>query len=404
MSAKEPPVRQEVIFELDFISSLGRKICLYPFIGKSKPMIMGYFVFYILAATTALQLFLTLVLASASDLLEIINIAPNLGVCIMTVIKYTKLETHKDVYNEIFFHFRDGMWDIVSPNSKIQKSIITKYRKIAMIINRFLLYYSIPLTVVVDSFPYIFMKYEEKFHDLREYLYPFEGWYPFNKIEYYGIVYVWESCMTAVVVIVYLFANMIHASYIVFTCMELRILGCCLEDLISPSDVENIKKGFNVNAIQFGIEKKFKIIIARYEYLAKKCAALDSVLGGAMLLNYSLGAIFICLTAFTCTVVDNSYKRVRYFFMCMSLLVEIFNQCLIGQILSDHSENLTNSIYSSNWIYASPETKKIILMLILRTQKPFEFTGNGYVTMNMNTFSRICSNSYQFFNLLRTMF
>ncbi|CAG4949023.1 unnamed protein product [Colias eurytheme] len=404
MSTTKLPVREEVLVELDFISSLGSKICLCPFSGKSKYKIMGYFIFFMLALTTTLQLFLTLVLASATDLLEIINIAPNLGVCIMTVIKYTKLETHKDLYNEIFLHFRDGMWDIVSPYSDTQINIIKKYRKIAMFINRFLLYYAIPLIVIVDSFPYIFMKYEEKFFGVKEYLYPFEGWYPFDKVKFYGIVYIWESCMTVVVVNVYVFANMVHATYIVFTCMELRILGCCLEELISPNDVKNITNGFNVDAIHLRTVRKLKIIIARHEFLAKKCAALDAVLGGAMLLNYSLGAIFICLTAFTCMVVDNLYKRVRYFFMCMSLFVEIFNQCLIGQILSDHSATLTNSIYSSNWLYASPEAKKIMLMLMLRTQKPFEFTGNGYVTMNMHTFSRICGTSYQFFNLLRTLY
>lgn len=53
------------------------------------------------------------------------------------------------------------------------------------------------------------------------------------------------------------------------------------------------------------------------------------------------------------------------------------------------SENLTETIYYSNWLYASPEVKKIMLMLIARTQKPFKLTANGYLTMNMNTLGSV---------------
>ncbi|CAH2076776.1 unnamed protein product, partial [Iphiclides podalirius] len=133
-------------------------------------------------------------------------------------------------------------------------------------------------------------------------------------------------------------------------------------------------------------------------------ASLDNVLGCAMFLNYSLGAVLICLTAFTFTMVDSFYLSVRYFSFFVSLLVESFNLCIAGQILSDHSQDLTKSIYSADWPNASPQVKKLMLMFMMRTQKPFQLTANGYLVMNLNTFSAICSTSYQFFNLLRTMY
>ncbi|CAH2108476.1 unnamed protein product [Euphydryas editha] len=398
-------LRQDVVLELEFLQSMGLKIFLYPFIGRSKLIMVGYFITHVLVLCTAVQLGLTLFSYDTKDWLEIINVAPNLGVVIMTVIKYTKIQTHKELYDDIFEHFRDEMWDIVATDSIAHQNIVKKYKWVTMVINRFLLYYSISLTIVVDSFPYLVMIYENKAHGVTdEYLYPFDGWYPFDKVKWYSAAYTWESFMTAIVVCVYSFSNMIHASCIGFICMELKILGNCLEEILSPEDVVNITEGRNVNVIHRTVLKKLKIIITKHEYLAKKSAKLDAVLGDAMLLNYSLGAIFICLTAFTFTVVDNFYKSVRYFFMFISLLIEVFNQCIFGQILSDHSENLTEAIYYSNWPYASPEVKQIMLMLIMRTQKPFKLTANGYHTMNMNTFSRICSTSFQFFNLLRTVY
>ncbi|XP_050346836.1 putative odorant receptor 92a [Nymphalis io] len=398
-------LRQEVVNELEFLQSMGTKIFLYPFIGKKFPEMIGYFITYILVLCTAVQLALTLFSFSTKDWLEIINVAPNLGVVIMTVIKYTKIQIHKELYDEIFNHFRDDMWNIVGQNSTEHKRIIKKYKWITVMINRFLLYYSILLTIVVNSFPYLVMLYESKANGVTgEYLYPFDGWYPFDKVKWYTVAYIWESCMTAVVVCVYGFSNMIHASYIIFICMELRILGNCLEEILSPENIVDISEGLNVDLIHSSVTRKLKIIIAKHEFLAKRSAKLNAALGDAMLLNYSLGAVFICLTAFTFMVVDNLYKSVRYFFMFASLLVEIFNQCFIGQVLSDHSENLTNDVYFSNWPNASPEAKKIMLMLMMRTQKPFKLSGNGYFDMNMDTFGSICSTSYQLFNLLRTIY
>ncbi|CAF4835527.1 unnamed protein product [Pieris macdunnoughi] len=248
------------------------------------------------------------------------------------------------------------------------------------------------------------MWFEERFLGIKEYLYPFEAWYPFDKIKFYAPAYIWESCMTAVVVSLYVMTNMLHATYIIFTCMELRILGNCLEELISEKDVDNIKKGVEINGIYKRSVTKIKMIISRHDILAKQIGALDTILGDTMIINYSLGAVFISLTAFTSTVVGNFYKRVRYSYMCLSLIVECFSQCFMGQIISDHSQNLTNSIYSSNWPYASPETKTIMLLFMMRTQKPFELTAKGYIVMNMDTFRRICRTSYQLFNLLRTIY
>lgn len=53
------------------------------------------------------------------------------------------------------------------------------------------------------------------------------------------------------------------------------------------------------------------------------------------------------------------------------------------------SKNLTEAIYFSDWSNASPEAKKLMLMFMVRTQKPFQLTGNGYIVMNMNSYSSV---------------
>nr|WCC57431.1 odorant receptor 34 [Papilio glaucus] len=405
MSREFSAIRQPILNELEFLRTIGSKIFLFPFIGRTKHRIIGFYIIKFLVICTTTQLFLTLCHTGFKDWFEIINIAPNLGVCAISAIKYTKIHTNKVLYDEIFNHFKYELWDIFSIHSKGHVKVLKKYKFISMIVNRFIFYYSIPLIIVVNSFPFLVMTYENRVlgEDLH-YLYPFDGWYPFDKVKWYWGAYIWECCMTALVVFVYLFSNMMQATYILFICMELKILGHSIEELISTEDVKKMKDKSNFEDIHETVLFKLKLIIKRHHRLATMSASLDKVLGDAMLLNYSLGAVFICLTAYTFTVVDKFYQSVRYFSFFMSLLVESFNQCIVGQVLSDHSEDLTESIYRADWPNANQEFKKITLMFMTRTQKPFQLTANGYLVMNLNTFSAICSTSYQLFNLLRTVY
>lgn len=269
MSTSEPLPRDEVLSELDFIRSLGTKIFLCPFIGRSKASMIGYAITTILLLCTTIQLVITVLTSGTSDWLTIINVAPNLGVCIVSLIKYAKIQIHKERYNNIFLHFQDEMWDIFSSTSDVHKKIVSNYKKVVMIINQFLFYYSIILIIVVDSFPYIVMRYEEKVLGIKEYLSPAEAWYPFDRIKFYCAVYLWESCMSALIISLYDYTNMTHATYIIFTCMELRILGDCLQGLISEEDVRNLKRDEGIDDIHKRSVKKLKMLISRHTVLTK---------------------------------------------------------------------------------------------------------------------------------------
>ncbi|KAL0881060.1 hypothetical protein ABMA27_002191 [Loxostege sticticalis] len=398
-------VKSNLREELNYINSMGSKIFLYPFSGRSKLVDICYLFVCFLVVVTATQLLTALLVTDLKEWIEIVNVAPNLGVVLMTLLKYTKVHNNQHVYKKIFKHFSDDLWDVVF-DSYDHKKIVIRYTAIAKYATRFLFYYSVPLVVFVDSFPRIIMYLENEIigNENPQYLYPFDGWYPFDKVNWYYTAYLWESFMTFIVVCVYAFSNMIHASYTSFICMELEILGVSIKDLITPDDVTNITNHLKVQEIHSHIKRKLKTIIRRHQFLAQLASELNIVLGDMMLLNYIFGSVFITLTIFTATVVDNMYKSLRYFFMFCSLIVEIFFNCMIGQVLSNHSEQLTDAIYSADWPFADNETKVMLLILMRRTQKPFEYTANGYLAMNLNSFSGVCSMSYQLFNLIRTAY
>ncbi|XP_075974464.1 odorant receptor 4-like [Anticarsia gemmatalis] len=399
-------LKNDFIYEMDFIANIGTKMFLFPFTNRTKVSTYGYYFTYSLVIFTSIQLSVTLCLTGFADWFEIINIAPNLGVCLMILVKYGKINRNRDLYNAISQHFRLDVWEAIS-ESKEHKRILNQYTQTTRYIVRFAFYYTIVLVAIVVLFPRLIMLYETDIIGKEmQYLYPFDGWYPFDKVQWYYIAYVWESFMTSVIIFLYLFGNMLHMTFTRHICMELKILGETMENLLSEDDVTKINGNLKIDLdnIHYNIRKKIKFIISKHQFLARITSGLDTVMGDGMLLTYVFGSVFICLTAFTATVVDDLYKSLRYFSFFCSLLVETFFQCIMGQLLINHSEKLERAIYFADWVYADSDTKNMLLILLMRSQKPFSYSANGYLTMNLDTFSGICSLSYQFFNLLRTAY
>ncbi|KAG7306059.1 hypothetical protein JYU34_008636 [Plutella xylostella] len=286
----------------------------------------------------------------------------------ISALKYSIIYNNKPYYDRFFKHYGEDIWQTI-PESKENAKIISKYTFISKVINRVFVCYSLPLVLYVDSFPWLIMKFQTKFLGKeKQLLYPFDGWYPFDKTVWYFAAYSWESLMTGIVVMIYMYSDMINIFSVTSICMEFRILGISLKNLVSDEDIQQMK-GKDAEQVNRRIKNDLKTILAKHDVLAGMCKELDQLLGNTMFANYTSGCGFICLTAFTFT-----------------------------------SMQLADAIYSSNWTHADQSTKRTLLILLMRTQKPFELTAKGFVTMDLNTFTDIMSTSYQFFNLLRTCY
>lgn len=267
MSKSYETLKAKFLHETDFITKIGYKVFVYPFIGKSKTTIYCYKLIYLLILVTSLQLFITLCVSRFQDWTEIVNIAPNLGVCLMILIKYLKMYSHSHVYDNILHYFKFDVWDIIT-DTKEHKIILERCIMRSRRITRINFYYGIAVILIIITFPRIVYLYETQIlHSQVQYLYPFDGWYPFDKVKWYYAAYAWESLMTTAVIIIYVFANTVHISYTLYICMELQILGNLMENIVTTEDVSNVMKREFVKETHDNIRRKLKLIVKRHQFL-----------------------------------------------------------------------------------------------------------------------------------------
>lgn len=266
-------VKQDVMEQLNFISSLGTHLFIYPFVGRSKSVVARFGFINFLVLLTATQLLFTIFSKDLKDWVEVVNVVPNLAVVLMTTLKYIKVHTNKTVYKKIFDHFRDDLWDVVS-DCKKHKEIVVRYMFVTKYVTRFMFYFSMGLTIAVNCIPRIIMYFEKHATgEVSECLYPFDGWYPFDKVKWFYAVYIWEGLMTCVVVGIYAYASVNNTSFTLFICLELKILGNSIENLITPEDIASISKHLADNRrdekTHHKIKKRLRGILRRHQFLAE---------------------------------------------------------------------------------------------------------------------------------------
>lgn len=265
--AAEDMLEYEFSKLLESILNYNSKFFLIPFINRSKITLFGFYATCFLVFLTCIQLIFTLCHTGFSDLMVVIDTAPNIGATLMSALRYMKIHTNRKLYSRIFEHFRDSFWNLLPEHAKDNVKILKKYLKTLQMIHKMMYGITILLIIVVDSFPWLIMVYEQKIlkKDVKH-LYPFDAWYPFDKVKWYSIAYIWESIMTAIVVCLYSVTNLIHLSYITYICMELKLLGCWLEGLISPNEITLTKEVTEQKAHK-RIHLKFNMITKRYNFL-----------------------------------------------------------------------------------------------------------------------------------------
>lgn len=262
--------RKKFLIEEKLMNKVAGNIFLYPRSERSNWITFYGFYFVLLLVTlTVLQLGLTFVFTGFNSLTDFSNVSPNLGLCIVTSAKYIILYSNKKFFNNFFDHYGKVFWESIPHDNPDINKILDTYLFSAKVVNRVLIYYSLPLILLVDFLPYIIMTYENKIlgRDLY-YLYPFDGWYPFDKIEWYYAIYSWESLMTGVVVFIYMYSDMINLFIIVCICMELKILGYSIKNLFSEKNIDGIKNATDKTRIHGVIKSKLRDVIKRHNVLA----------------------------------------------------------------------------------------------------------------------------------------
>ncbi|XP_033231950.1 odorant receptor Or2-like [Belonocnema kinseyi] len=84
-------------------------------------------------------------------------------------------------------------------------------------------------------------------------------------------------------------------------------------------------------------------------------------------------------------------------------ILQIFMYCWSGDEMMTKSLGIVDAVYIMDWTLLTEETKKNLILMMVRASRPIQLNGATMITMSIATFLKILKASYSAFNLLRSL-
>ncbi|XP_053997922.1 uncharacterized protein LOC128886784 [Hylaeus anthracinus] len=116
-----------------------------------------------------------------------------------------------------------------------------------------------------------------------------------------------------------------------------------------------------------------------------------------------IGAAMICtcVTAFQVVVhLNEPFEALRHCVFCIGNNFHLFYVSIPGQIIADHSFELSTNMYSSEWYQTSVRVQRVLGMVQLRSSRPCELTAGGVYRVNIENFGVSFKTCMSYFTML----
>ncbi|XP_025995226.2 odorant receptor 22c isoform X2 [Solenopsis invicta] len=118
---------------------------------------------------------------------------------------------------------------------------------------------------------------------------------------------------------------------------------------------------------------------------------------GDVVISMSFGAAELIL-------VDIELDAILRIVICnLAQLFHMYCLCMISQKLTDHSSGVHDVIYSCDWYRMSLRSRRLVMLTLMRSNKPYQIKAAKMFVMSMETFSSILKASLSYFTVLTSM-
>ncbi|KAM8718452.1 hypothetical protein ACLKA7_001633 [Drosophila subpalustris] len=128
-------------------------------------------------------------------------------------------------------------------------------------------------------------------------------------------------------------------------------------------------------------------------------------LGGSfrplIFMQFFITAVQLCFVGFQMTILFPSPECVYFIFFVGSLLIALFIYSHCGENMKQASADLAMAVYDSNWMDFAPATRRALIVVIMRSQRPCQLKGY-FFEANMATFSTVIRSAISYVMMLHS--
>ncbi|KAK0077470.1 hypothetical protein PV326_010022, partial [Microctonus aethiopoides] len=142
--------------------------------------------------------------------------------------------------------------------------------------------------------------------------------------------------------------------------------------------------------------KSHKAIISLY-------AHIEFAFSKVIFAQYSFSALSLCITVYLISQMEIfTTEFMGNFAYLIAATCEIFVFCIAANQVTFEFSDLNLAIYNTKWFALSMSAKKNIILIMVRTLRPINFSTGFLVTLSLESFKSVIKVAYSMYSVLKS--
>ncbi|CAK9818432.1 Odorant receptor 22c [Anthophora plagiata] len=173
-----------------------------------------------------------------------------------------------------------------------------------------------------------------------------------------------------------------------------------LERALTNISVEDEKNGLS--------RKTAKSLIHRHHRIIINSDSIENLFSYIALMQWLCNTLVICCSGFVIVITLNTDRSMKTFakiiLFYFAITMEAFFFSFGGEYLSNKSLSISNAAYSSPWYLLKPQDRRIIILLMIRSQRRLTITAGKFMDLTLEGFANILKASASYVSVLYAMY
>ncbi|XP_013164442.1 PREDICTED: odorant receptor 13a-like [Papilio xuthus] len=201
--------------------------------------------------------------------------------------------------------------------------------------------------------------------------------------------------------------DIILQAHLIHLICQYAVLANCFENIVTDCSYKGLGyKKLNLNnKFKTKYLKRFDNLIDQHKFILMNSMKLRNTLSLPMLCQLTSSGMLICLAGYqvALTVKISITKFLASLLYLGYNVFELFLFCRWCDEIKIQSENISNSVYCSNWecgVALLRGVRPRIMFIIARAQKPLALSAGGFFDLSLVTFTTLMKTSYSMLTVL----
>nr|AGG17936.1 olfactory receptor 3 [Microplitis mediator] len=227
----------------------------------------------------------------------------------------------------------------------------------------------------------------------------------FDEEKYYWLLLILSNTCVIFIINVIICCDVIFITVVQHVCGIFAVVGFRLEhspsDTVSPDLIEGTRFSMNSQDISY---KHFVSCIRDHRRALEFSELIESTFAISFGISVGLNLPLMSITGVQLLTQSESMRAtLKYIMFTGGQILHLFFDCYMSQKLTDMSSRIQHSVARANWYENSVKSRKLLILMTLRSQVPCKLTAGKIMELSIENFGMMMKTAGSYFTVFLSM-